>query len=78
MNEFILQKEIDELIHGVLTNEDEDAVEDEYNELIKESLPDVPRDKMPVDVEPELPEIPADPGNILCNYIDFIFLYNFL
>lgn len=56
-------KEIDELIHGALTNEDEEAVEDEYNELIKDSLPIVPEEKISDEVELELPEIPSKPGN---------------
>lgn len=38
------QKEIDDLLSGALTQEDEDAVEEEFNELINETvtLPEVP------------------------------------
>lgn len=43
------QKEIDELISGQLTEEDELAVEAELEEIldIDDKLPDVPADKLP-------------------------------
>uniref|UniRef100_A0A023F8I9 Charged multivesicular body protein 6 n=1 Tax=Triatoma infestans TaxID=30076 RepID=A0A023F8I9_TRIIF len=51
------QKEINDLLNGKLTEEDEEDIEKEYNELLKleeeeisEKLPDVPV------IEPELPE----------------------
>ncbi|KAI4455900.1 charged multivesicular body protein [Holotrichia oblita] len=55
------QQEIDSLLSGVLTSEDEDAVLSELDSLIAESLPEVPsEDKMDVNL-PELPEVPSEP-----------------
>lgn len=43
------QKEIDDLISGQLTEEDEEAVEAELEEIldIQDKLPDVPTEKLP-------------------------------
>ncbi|GAB6018692.1 Charged multivesicular body protein 6 [Chamberlinius hualienensis] len=49
------QKEIDELLAGVLTSEDEDDVLEELDSLIKENMPEVPEN-----MEVELPEVPED------------------
>lgn len=50
-------------MHGALTDEDEEAVLSEYDALIKESLPEVPKDSTIEDMETELPEVPTnDPG----------------
>lgn len=59
-------KEIDELLHGALTEEDEEAVQNEYEQLIIESMPNVPSDEnVIVDKEPELPDIPeVEPGKM--------------
>ncbi|PSN40299.1 Charged multivesicular body protein 6 [Blattella germanica] len=68
------QKEIDDLLSGALTEEDEEAVELELEDIIKAQLPEVP------DVEPEtgagepaLPDVPAEPGMtdinvVLCSF----------
>lgn len=50
------QNEIDELLSGKLTEEDEDAVLEELNSIISESLPNVPA----VSEEVELPEVPTE------------------
>lgn len=59
------QREIDAVLSGTLTDEDEDAVLQELDDLIKESLPAVPADKIQQGVEAEeneeelaLPEVP--------------------
>lgn len=52
------QQEIDAMLSGVLTQEDEDAVEAELEQIIEESLPNVPKEEMEKDVE--LPEVPED------------------
>lgn len=41
------QNEIDELLSGALTEEDELAVESELEDIIKETLPEVPEDDLP-------------------------------
>lgn len=54
-------------MHGALSNEDEEAVENEYDQLIKESLPEVPIEKISEVIEPELPDVPTkEPGIINC------------
>lgn len=53
------QQEIDALLSGVLTSEDEEAVLSELDSLIEESLPEVPSDDKLVP-EPELPDVPAE------------------
>lgn len=50
------QREIDELLSGALSQDDEDAVLEELDELIKSSLPTVPQD---VD-EIQLPDVPSE------------------
>lgn len=51
------QQEIDAMLSGVLTAEDEDAVEAELEEIIGQSLPNIPNDV--VVTEPELPDVPV-------------------
>ncbi|XP_046998448.1 charged multivesicular body protein 6-A isoform X1 [Schistocerca americana] len=51
------QREIDELLSGALSADDEESVEAELEEIIKEALPDVPEAE---DEELELPEVPTD------------------
>ncbi|XP_034830584.1 charged multivesicular body protein 6-A [Maniola hyperantus] len=54
------QREIDELISGQLTEEDNEAVEAELESIldVKDQLPEVPADKLPDVVEEETPERP--------------------
>ena len=56
------QREIDELLSGALTKEDELAVEAELEEMlgIGEKLPDVPEEMEEENMEPELPDVPSD------------------
>lgn len=58
------QEEIDALLSGALTEEDEEAVNAEFESLIRESLPDVPSSDIETN-ELELPEVPSTPGNFL-------------
>ncbi|KAF4520067.1 hypothetical protein B566_EDAN007923 [Ephemera danica] len=51
------QREIDELLSGVLTAEDEADVEAELNALVLVNMPEVPTKETTV---PELPEVPAE------------------
>ncbi|KAK7790086.1 hypothetical protein R5R35_013007 [Gryllus longicercus] len=51
------QREIDELLSGALTEEDEDAVLNELDEIIKSTLPEVPQDTLN---DVQLPEVPVD------------------
>ncbi|XP_060522928.1 charged multivesicular body protein 6-B [Cylas formicarius] len=44
------QDEISSLLSGVLTQEDEEAVEDELAQILKEEMPDVPSEE-PIDAE---------------------------
>lgn len=50
------QREIDAVLSGALSMQDEDDVLAELDEIIKESLPAIPEDEVPV----ELPEVPSD------------------
>ncbi|KAM3961113.1 vacuolar protein sorting 20 [Aphomia sociella] len=54
------QREIDELISGQLTEEDEEAVEAELEAILDvgEQLPDVPTDKLPEVTKDKVPEKP--------------------
>lgn len=56
------QDEINALLSGALTEEDEEAVEAELDEIIQQQLPDIPP------AETELPEVPTTPveGNNNC------------
>lgn len=59
------QREIDALLSGTLTEEDEAAVEDELNDIINESLPIIPNEPIPdidADVDEEeiaMPDVPT-------------------
>ncbi|CAH1954561.1 unnamed protein product [Acanthoscelides obtectus] len=54
------QNEINELLSGQLTQEDEDAVEEELTNILKEQLPDVPIEEPTGDVDAEEEEkVPA-------------------
>lgn len=64
------QEEINALLSGALTEEDEAAVEAELDEIIHQQLPDVPTAKEDEIGEPTLPEVPTTPLEgtyILCN-----------
>jgi len=50
------QREINAILSGTLTNEDEEDVLEELNSIIQESLPSVPEDEMEVN----LPEVPTE------------------
>ncbi|XP_067001454.2 charged multivesicular body protein 6-A [Anabrus simplex] len=55
------QREIDELLSGALTQEDEEDVEAELNEIIKESLPEVPKEPLESEGLPAVPaKVPGD------------------
>jgi len=55
------QQEIDNLLAGALTEEDNEAVEKEFEEILQLSLPEVPEQSQ-VDVESDivLPSVPSD------------------
>lgn len=63
------QEEINALLSGALTEEDEAAVEAELDEIIHQQLPDVPTAKEDEIGEPTLPEVPTTPleGTYICN-----------
>lgn len=53
------QREIDELLSGALSADDEESVEAELAEIIKESLPNVP-EREEEEEELELPNVPTE------------------
>uniref|UniRef100_T1J1H5 Charged multivesicular body protein 6 n=1 Tax=Strigamia maritima TaxID=126957 RepID=T1J1H5_STRMM len=53
------QREIDELLSGALTQEDEDAVSEELDQIIRESLPTVPMDDL-LEGDLVFPQVPED------------------
>lgn len=56
------QEEINALLSGALTEEDEAAVEAELDEIIHQQLPDIPSSKEENEIgEPSLPEVPITP-----------------
>lgn len=59
------QQEIDALLSGVLTQEDESAVLEELDAIIKETMPAVPQDEEMEDDEMELPQLPNVPQDKL-------------
>ncbi|KAI9557001.1 hypothetical protein GHT06_016795 [Daphnia sinensis] len=54
------QKEIDDILAGALTTEDEDAVDMEFEEILRQSLPDVPQISDVDSSEIELPSVPTE------------------
>lgn len=52
------QQEIDEILAGGLTAEDEDEVLRELDQLIKDSMPEVPSERLPEHKELHLPDVP--------------------
>ncbi|KAJ9601556.1 hypothetical protein L9F63_000299, partial [Diploptera punctata] len=55
------QKEIDDMLTGALTEEDEDAVEAELESIIQEQMPSLPEEELPAEPELELPDVPEEP-----------------
>jgi hypothetical protein len=55
-------QEIDDLLAGALTPEDEEAVEEELEKIIQAEMPEVPQEE-PAAVEPAMPDVPAEPGS---------------
>ena len=55
-------QEIDDLLAGALTSEDEEAVEEELSLIIKQSLPDVPQQQVDMqnDADLALPNVPSE------------------
>lgn len=61
---FSVVQEIDALLSGVLTEEDEDAVVEELETIIKDMLPEAPAAVPAGAGEPQLPEVPhEEPGS---------------
>lgn len=54
------QREIDDLLVGVLTADDEEAVEGELERIIQAEMPEVPEEE-PSAGEPALPDVPSEP-----------------
>ncbi|XP_063241964.1 charged multivesicular body protein 6-A [Bacillus rossius redtenbacheri] len=54
------QRELDELLSGALTDEDEAAVEEELEALVGPALPEVPAEELPEVPAEELPEVPTE------------------
>lgn len=52
------QKEIDDILVGALTAEDEEAVDEELEEILRQSLPDVP--PIPLEKDIDLPSVPQE------------------
>jgi hypothetical protein len=61
MTLFLPLQEIDDLLAGVLTPEDEEAVEEELEKIIQAEMPEVPQEE-PAAGEPAMPDVPAEPG----------------
>lgn len=54
------QREIDALLAGGLTQEDEDDVLKELDDIVKESMPDAPASEAAQDEDLQLPDVPKD------------------
>ena len=59
---FLLLQEIDDLLAGALTPEDEEAVEEELDKIIQAEMPEVPAEELSA-AEPAMPDVPAEPGS---------------
>lgn len=61
INTLKFPQEIDEILAGALTAEDEEAVDLEYEEIIRQNLPDVPAeiDETGIDIN-QLPSVPTE------------------
>jgi len=54
------QREIDDLLAGALTPDDEEAVEEELEKIIQAEMPEVPTEELSA-AEPAMPDVPAEP-----------------
>jgi charged multivesicular body protein 6 len=54
------QREIDDLLTGALTPDDEEAVEEELEKIIQAQMPEVPPEELGA-TEPQMPDVPAEP-----------------
>jgi len=59
---FLLLQEIDDLLMGALTPDDEEAVEEELEKIIQAEMPEVPANELS-EAEPAMPDVPAEPGS---------------
>lgn len=59
---FLLLQEIDDLLTGALTLDDEEAVEEELEKIIQAEMPEVPSEELSAS-EPAMPDVPAEPGS---------------
>jgi hypothetical protein len=59
---FLLLQEIDDLLTGALTPDDEEAVEEELEKIIQAEMPEEASDV----VLPTMPDVPAEPGSHCC------------
>jgi hypothetical protein len=59
---FLLLQEIDDLLAGALTPDDEEAVEEELEKIIQAEMPEVPTEELSA-TEPAMPDVPAEPGS---------------
>jgi len=55
-------QEIDDLLTGALTPDDEEAVEEELEKIIQAEMPEVPSEELSA-TEPQMPDVPAEPGS---------------
>lgn len=55
-------QEIDDLLTGALTPDDEEAVEEELEKIIQAEMPEVPSEEVSA-AEPAMPDVPAEPGS---------------
>ena len=58
----LLLQEIDDLLTGALTPDDEEAVEEELEKIIQAEMPEVPAEELSA-AEPAMPDVPAEPGS---------------
>jgi hypothetical protein len=56
-------QEIDDLLIGALTPDDEEAVEEELESIILAEMPEVPEEELAAG-EPALPDALAEPGKV--------------
>jgi len=72
-NTFLLFQEIDDLLTGALTPDDEEAVEEELEKIIQAEMPEVPPEELG-ETEPQMPDVPAEPGSQMhCWSLSFSF-----
>jgi hypothetical protein len=59
---FLMLQEIDDLLTGALTPDDEEAVEEELEKIIQAEMPEVPSEELSA-AGPQIPDVPAEPGS---------------